>query len=212
MFKDISFSWELLRKTLHLSGFFILVLYTVLYHLFSQQVAILALTAILLVVLKIEYIRLEHKPKLVKIFEGLFREKERDHLHAVVFFFIACIISFAAFDYWIAVLAMLMTVFGDAFAALMGKFFGVTKIYRDKSYVGSLAGFLANVLVGFFVVPTLPWLFLTMAFVASLVEMFTGKLDDDLMVPLFAGFIGQMMVYFYDWNLPPVDFSNLGLF
>ncbi|MBI4235623.1 hypothetical protein HY604_04985 [Candidatus Peregrinibacteria bacterium] len=212
MFKDISFSWELLRKTLHISGLFVLILYTVLYHLFSQQVAILAMTALLLIVLEVDYIRIEHKPKLIKIFEGIFREKEKDYLNAVVFFIISCIISFAAFDYWIAVLAMLMTVFGDAFAALFGRLFGETKIYREKSYVGTLAGLLANVLVGFFVIPALPLLFFAMAFVASMVEMFTGKLDDNLTVPLFAGFVGQMIVYFYDLNLPQVNFSNLGLF
>lgn len=212
MFKDISFSWELLRKTLHFSGLVILVLYTVMYHLFSEQVAILVLTALLLILLEIDYVRIEHKPKLVKIFEGIFRQKEEDYLNGAVFFVIACVIAFAAFDYWIAVLAMLMTVFGDAFAGLFGRLFGATKIYRDKSYVGSLAGFMANVLVGFFVVPGLPWLFLGMAFVASLVEMFTGKLDDNLTVPLFAGFVGQMMVYFYNLDLPPIAFTNLGLF
>jgi hypothetical protein len=34
-----------------------------------------------------------------------------------------------------------------------------------------------------------------MALVASIVELMTGKLDDNLTVPLFAGFTGQIIAY-----------------
>ena len=51
-----------------------------------------------------------------------------------------------------------------------------------------------------------------MAIVASFVEVITNKLDDNLTVPLFAGFVGQMIVYYGDLVLPPIDFTFLGLF
>ena len=56
-----------------------------------------------------------------------------------------------------------------------------------------------------------------MAFVATLSEMLSSKIDDNLTVPLFAGFVGQMIVYVVGIELPaielpPIDFSFLGLF
>lgn len=209
-----SLFWELFRKTLHLSGLFILVFYTVLFHYFSEQVAILALTALLLLFLEIEYVRLEHRPKIVEVFEGLFRDRENDYLISAVFFVISCIIAFAAFEYWIATLAMLMTVFGDIFAAIFGKAFGKTKIFErhEKTYVGTLAGFAANLTVGFLAVPDFFYLALVMAIAASLVELFTNKLDDNLTVPLSAGFVGQMLVYYNGYVLPPVELGFLAWF
>jgi len=62
---------------------------------------------------------------------------------------------------------------------------------------------------------TLPGLLvvvLPMAVVATVVELFTSKLDDNLTVPLFAGFVGQMIVLFGEVRLPPVDFNFLGWF
>ena len=41
-----------------------------------------------------------------------------------------------------------------------------------------------------------------MAFTATAVEVVTNKLDDNFTVPLFAGFVGQMIVYYTDITLP----------
>jgi dolichol kinase len=203
---------ELLRKLFHLSGLFIVVLYTLLLNYFSSSVAILSITALLLLLLEIEYIRLEHKPKLATVFSALFRKHERNNIASSVFFVISCVICFAAFDYWIAVLAMFMTVFGDLFAAIIGKAFGKLRIWRKKTLVGTMSGLGANLLVGLLILPLSPIVFIPMAFIASSVEMITNKLDDNLTVPLFAGFAGQMIVKLLDLPLPPLDFSILGFF
>ncbi|MFA7685473.1 MAG: phosphatidate cytidylyltransferase, partial [Candidatus Gracilibacteria bacterium] len=123
-----------------------------------------------------------------------------------------CIISFATFDYWIAFIAVSMTVFGDLAAALFGKAFGTTKIYGNKSVIGTLGGFLMNMIVGFLALPHMFIVFAPMAVVASFVEVFTRKMDDNLTVPLFAGFLGQMIVLYFGLNLPPIEFTFLGLF
>ncbi len=204
--------WELIRKSVHLSGLGIVLLYTGLLNFFSERIAILVLTGLLLVFLEIEYIRLEHKPKIVDRLKSLMRPHEQDNLAASVFFVISCIIAFAAFDYWIAVLAMFMTIFGDLFAALIGKYFGQTKLYKEKTLIGTLSGLAANLVSGLLILPEIVIVVIPMAFIASFVELITIKLDDNLTVPLFSGFAGQMIIQYYDITLPPLDFSVLGLF
>ncbi|MBD3331190.1 hypothetical protein GF354_06750 [Candidatus Peregrinibacteria bacterium] len=212
MFKMTGLVWEIIRKLVHLSGLFIIIFYTLLIHVFSEQIALLAITGLLLLLLEIEYIRIEHQPKIVNFVKSIFRDHEEDHVAGSVFFVISCIICFAAFDYWIAVLAMFMTIFGDLVSALVGKSFGVTKIYRNKSVAGTFSGLGANLIVGALTLPYLYMIFIPMAFVASFVEMITGKLDDNLTVPLFAGFTGQMLIWIFNISLPAPEFSILGFF
>lgn len=207
-----SIIWELLRKTVHLSGLLIVVGYTLILHFFSDRIAILAMTALLLILLEIEYVRLEHRSRFTQAFDSLFRKHEKDNISGAVFLVVSCILCFAAFDYWIAVVALFMTVFGDLFASLFGRAFGKTIIYNTKTYVGTIAGLLANVAVGILILPEVVWLVVAMGFVATFTELITNKMDDNLTVPLFAGFAGQMLVYIMEIDLPSVDFTYLGLF
>lgn len=189
-----SFQKEVVRKMFHLLEVPLLLLYTLLRQWWSEEAAIIVLTACLLVLLEIEYIRLEVKPRLPKIM-NVFRARERNNVTGTFFFLCATIIAFSAFDYEVALLALLMTVFGDLVSALVGMEFGKRPLFRRKTWEGTLAGFGANLLVGYLVFPTFPLLFAGMALVASAVELFTNKLDDNLTVPLFSGFTGQMIVF-----------------
>lgn len=197
---------------MHLSGLSIVVGYTLLLNYFSERIAILVITALLLILLEVEYFRLEHKPRLAAMFDGLWRKHERDNISGAVYLVISCIICFSAFEYWVAFLALFMTGFGDLFAAIFGKAFGKTLLYRNKTFVGTFAGLMANLLVGFLILPDYAILFIPMAVTASFVEFTTNKLDDNLTVPVFAGFVGQMIFYHFSINLPPIDFTFLGLF
>lgn len=212
MFKSSPFIWELLRKAVHLSGLLIVVGYTLLLNYFSERTAILIITALLLILIEIEYIRVEHRPKIITFFKGLFRRHEKDNISGAVFLVISCIICFAAFEYWIAFLALFMTVFGDLFAAILGRAFGKTVILNGKTLVGTLSGLAANLIVGVLILPNYLFLIVPMAFTASFVEFTTNKLDDNLTVPLFTGFIGEMIIVYTQVNLPPIDFTFLGLF
>ncbi len=212
MSKHSGLFWELGRKTVHLSGLSIVVGYTLMLNYFSERTSILTLAALLLILLHIEYVRIEHKPRLASMFDGLFRVHEKDNISGAVFLVISCIVCFAAFEYWVAFLALFMTVFGDLFAAIFGRAFGKTKILNHKTIVGTAAGLVANLIVGILILPELLLLVIPMAVTASFVEFITNKLDDNLTVPLFSGFVGQMVVYFWDITLPPIDFTFLGLF
>lgn len=185
---------EILRKFFHLMEVPAVLVYSLIRHFWSEQAAAIALTALLLLLLEIEYIRLEVKPKLPRVL-NVFRARERNNVTSMVFFVAATIISFGTFDYDIALLALLLTVFGDLVSALVGIKFGRHILVGKKTWEGFLAGLVMNIIVGFLVIPSLPVVFIPMALVASLVEVLTNKLDDNITVPLFAGFSGQMIVY-----------------
>jgi len=203
---------EFLRKLIHLSGALIVVVYTLLVNYFSQRIAILALTFLLLFLLEIEYVRLEHKPKMMKLLNPLLRKHEENNISASVFLVISCIICFSAFDYWVAASAMLMAVFGDFFAALIGRFFGKTTIYKTKTLVGTLACLMANLGVAYLILPGMHLINIPMAIVATVVELFTRKIDDNLSVPIFAGFVGQIIVFYFAIQLPVMQFTLPALF
>ncbi len=183
----------------------VLLVYTIIRHQFSQRFAILAVTVLLLILLEIEYIRLEYHPKIPSEID-VFRPRERNNVVGSIFFICATIIVFAAFDYPIAVLALLLTVFGDLASALIGIKFGRTFLYREKTLEGFLAGLGMNLLVGYFLLPSYPVVYLSMAAVASVVELLTGKLDDNLTVPLISAFTGQVLIYLL--NIPLSTFPG----
>lgn len=186
---------EILRKFFHLLEVPALLAYTLIRNFFNERLAILALTALLLILLEIEHIRLEYRPKIPKIFDVL-RNREKNNVTGMIFFIAATIIVFAAFDYMVALTALALTVFGDLAAALIGIKFGRHYIYKDKTLEGFLGGLAMNCLVGYLLLPSQPLIFLSMALIASIVELFTCKLDDNLTVPLFAAFTGQILTYF----------------
>jgi dolichol kinase len=191
---------EILRKLFHLMELPALVVYSIIRHVWSDKAAGLALTALFLLLMEIEYVRLEVKPKFPEAID-VFRPREKDNVTGAIFFVAATIICFSVFDYTIAFTALLLTIFGDLASALIGIKFGKHKLFRKKSLEGFLAGLAMNLIVGALIMPDYPAIYLTMAFVASTVELLTGKLDDNLTVPLFAGFTGQLIAYEMQVNL-----------
>lgn len=191
------FTRELLRKTFHLlGGLLVVFLYAILHKFFSDRIAILGLTALLLLLLEIEYVRIEHELSLPGHVESLLRRHEKNSLTGALWITASSIIAFAAFDYPIAFLALLFAIFGDLASSIFGMKFGKRKLYAKKSWVGFFAGLFVNVFCGYLILPEQPIVFLSMALVASVVELVTSKLDDNFTVPLFAGFVGQSMVFF----------------
>lgn len=201
-------SRELIRKSVHLLQLPIIAAYSVTQYYFSSQTATLGLTALLLLLLEFEYIRIDYQTKLgsrlTDFFSRIFilRKHEKNNVTGAIFFTMSTIIAFSSFDYTIALLALLMAIFGDFAAAVAGITFGKKKIFRNKSYVGCLTGLFVNITMGAFVLPGFSSLYLPMAVTATVVEGLTQKLDDNLTVPLFSGFIGQLAVYWFHISLP----------
>lgn len=159
----------------------------------AKQVALLFLVSLLIIFLILEYLRLELGWKM-PFFSQFIRPKEENRMYGVIYFLSATIISLAVFDHKIALAALLMTTFGDMMAALVGRRYGTTLIYKNKTWAGFLAEMGTNLIVGFFVLNNI-YIIIGMALSATVVETLVDELDDNLLIPIFSGFVGQVIQF-----------------
>ncbi|AKB17843.1 MULTISPECIES: diacylglycerol/polyprenol kinase family protein [unclassified Methanosarcina] len=183
--------FEVLRKSVHL----ISVLIVLIYELYGKETILWVLMLFLITVLVLEYLRLEQDMK-IPIFHVMYREHEADSCGGHIFFALGAIATISLFSKEIAYVAILMTTFGDLAAALIGKFYGKKRIFKkifknDKSLEGSTSEFIIDLLIGLIVIGD-PFVTLVMAFFATLTETAVNKIDDNLVIPVFSGFFGQM--------------------
>tara|TARA_Y100000310_G_C20336478_1_gene647768 strand:+ start:190 stop:705 length:516 start_codon:yes stop_codon:yes gene_type:complete len=168
------------------------VLYVTLEKGVSKEIALLTLTFILLLLLALEYLRLELNIDL-PIVEQFVRAKEERKMHGAIFFLSAVIITLAVFDFRIALAALLMTTLGDLSASIVGQRYGKTLIFKNKTLKGCGVELLINLIIGFIVLQNI-YIIIAMALTATLVETFVNELEDNLFVPLFSGFLGQLLL------------------
>jgi dolichol kinase len=132
----------------------------------------------------------------IPFFYMMYREHEANSCGGHIFFALGAIATISLFSREIAYAAVLMTTFGDLAAALIGKFYGKKRIFKkifknDKSLEGSTSEFIIDLLIGLVIVGD-PLVSLIMAFIATLTETAVNRIDDNLVVPVFSGFFGQM--------------------
>jgi dolichol kinase len=192
--------WEIFheigRKIIHLTILITLILFYAIKNQVGQQAAFLFLVALLLVFLTLEYFRLDLKLKL-PFFHKLTRPKEEYRVYGAIFFLSSTIIALAAFDTPIALAALLMTTFGDTSAAIAGKKYGTTMLFRNKTLVGFVTELITTLVVAviislFFSINI--YILIVMAFAATITETMVDELDDNLVVPIVSGFIGQILL------------------
>ncbi|MBU1704405.1 MAG: CTP--2,3-di-O-geranylgeranyl-sn-glycero-1-phosphate cytidyltransferase, partial [Nanoarchaeota archaeon] len=143
-----TFTHELGRKAVHLSILLVIFGYYLIEQTFGKQLALLALVGLLILFLIFEFFRLE-LDMTPPFFEQFIRPKERTRPYGVIYFLSGTIISLAVFDFKIAFAALLMTTFGDMGAALIGKRYGKTIIFKNKTVSGGLTELTINLFVGF---------------------------------------------------------------
>ena len=207
------------RKLIHLFSLSFILVYLTFNTLFTHRMALLMLSFMLIILLEIEYIRIELKPR-IPILSDLWKRYRRTHekkaLGGEVFFLIGAIITLAIFDVRVAVAGILMTTFGDTAAALFGKL-GKIQLIKGRNLEGIIAEFFVNFIICFFVLrddagkEVLNYLMLqgdpiwTTIFVmstsATFIETIVTKLDDNLLVPLFSGFLGHLTLLLRNFNI-----------
>lgn len=192
---------ELIRKTIHVSSLALPIGLCLAPLELSKPIMV----AVTLATVLVDAVRL-YEPHFRRLFWFLFgrilREHERHNLLGSTFLLIAALISIFAFPKPVAVVALGFLVVGDTVAALVGKRWGRHKIL-DKSLEGSLACLAACILVGaiYRLYPGSPlpgahltglelsWIKIAVgALVATLFELLPLPLDDNLRIPLSAGF------------------------
>ncbi len=184
-----SFFDEILRKGLHLASVAIVLVYA----FFGKQIVLYFMTVYLILVLLIEHMRLDHGFRLPFI-HYLLRRKEETSIAGHVYFTLGAIVAVSAFSEHVAYAAILMATFGDMSAALIGKKFGRTRIFRgEKSLEGCVAEFIVDIIIGYAFISN--WsIALIMAFVATLIETSFEKIDDNLAIPIFSGFVAELLL------------------
>jgi len=131
-------------------------------------------------------------------FHQFIRPKEQYRVYGVIFFLSSTIIVFAVFDTAIALAALLMTTFGDMVAAIAGKRYGTTILFKNKTVVGFVAELITNLTVAVLISLVFAlniYIPILMAFVATATETLVDEMDDNLIVPVVSGFIGQVLLF-----------------
>jgi len=192
-----NFFHEIGRKIIHITILIVLIFYFIIKNQVGQRAALLFLVLLLIIFLILEYFRLELNFKL-PFFHQFIRPKEQYRVYGVIYFLISTIIVFAVFDTAIALAALLMTTFGDVAAAIAGKKYGTTILFKNKTVVGFVAELITNLIVAVLISLVFAiniYIPILMAFIATSTETLVDDLDDNLIVPVVSGFIGQLLVF-----------------
>ena len=183
--------FEFRRKFVHAFALLSIPIYYFFFTLVGKQITLLGFLFVLLFFIVLEYFRI-YEGKRFPIINLLWREKEGSGLGGQVYFMIGIIIAFSIFDFRIAMTAILMTTFGDMAAALFGIAFGKHKVIGNKTWEGTSAEFVVNLLIGILIIKS--WtIAIPMALTATIVEVVFPHVDDNLAIPTFSGFIGQCL-------------------
>jgi dolichol kinase len=185
-------AFEIKRKLIHISSVVYILIYYFFEKFFSQKAALLTLSFILICFSFLEFLKMKYNYK-IPFFHRFFRENEKDAFSGSIFLVIGVIIAFAIFEFNIAVTAILMMIFGDTASAIIGRC-GNHKIrHLGVSWEGILSEFLVDLAVGFIFLNNIP-IVLIMALTATFVEIALKPVDDNLAVPVVAGFAGQSLM------------------
>jgi dolichol kinase len=121
-----------------------------------------------------------------RMFWMLLKDKESGQITGSSYMLIGIVITLSLFEPAIACAALLFNALGDPAAAVVGKGIGRVRFSNGKSLEGVLAMLAVCVAVG---VSMIGFGLTAMAGAvsASVMEFFTGKMDDNLTVPLVSG-------------------------
>jgi dolichol kinase len=126
------------------------------------------------------------------------RAKEENSLGGQVYYILGVILALSLFEFPIAITVILMTVFGDMAAAIFGIAFGKHWIKQldETAWEGIIAEFVVDLVIGYLILAN--WVIvIPMALMATFVETIFPHVDDNLAIPIFAGFIGQALKILY---------------
>jgi len=184
-----------LRKSWRICG----IIFPLVYYFSNKITAVFILLPVLCLFLLIEFFRFRiarFNERLFVIFGQILKEKERKSLLTSTTFLVSVLVTLILFRKDIAITAMLFLIFGDAASAVVGTYFGRTKIL-NKSLEGSLAFLVTCLLIGLLTKATgigLAWpIIIAGAFTATITELLYLPLDDNFTIALFSGLVMSLV-------------------
>ena len=202
--KSQKYRHEIARKLLHMCSFLIVIFI----YLTDKQIACIVIGTILVILFLGNTILLSSGFRFlnefkVKYFSFLLRNNEKYGYISSNWFLLGCFLSVLLFSKEIAMLAITVLIFGDAFAALIGMKFGKHKFKNGKSWEGTL-GFIGAsylLLAGFYFAIDLTLSFAAAALIVipitAVSEVYSKqlKIDDNLLIPLIFGVLMTGLLY-----------------
>ncbi|MBL7996165.1 hypothetical protein JNM05_12400 [bacterium] len=181
------------------------------YYLTDYTTALWTLGALLGLAVLIEYARLAHSSinrLFHKIFGSMLRNTESFHYSGATYLLISSFLVILVFHKEIAILCLLFLIFGDGFAAIIGKTFGRTRLF-NKTLEGTLAFLIMAVGIGFFFNYIPISIRLTGALTAALIELLPMRTSDNLRIPIISGSIMELMLVSHLQNQSPVNSTDV---
>lgn len=193
---------ELLRKSTHLSGLIL----PILYFFFDKPFMLIVVGSITFIAYSVEFGK-RYFPKFSKYFFQYLKPLLRAHelegaITGATYYITGVLLCIIIFDKSIAIACIFFIILGDTAAALVGKRWGRTKLIGNKSLEGSAACFIVCSLITLFLINPIVGntgainliVGITGAFFATLTELLPLRIDDNLTVPLISGAIMQLMI------------------
>lgn len=186
---QISFSAELVRKGIHLFALTIPIGYIFV----SLPLAIFWVGLSTAVSFFIDFSRFRKWMLwswLANIMGSIFREHEmKGGLSGATYILVTALVTIIVFPKTIAIAALTFIIIGDTAAAIVGRRYGKHRLIGRKSLEGSAACLISLSLISV-IIPGLPYQAgFAGAAAATLTELLSGKVDDNLTVPMVSGIV-----------------------
>ena len=183
---------ELLRKSIHLSGLTLPVIY-----LFLDKPRMLifvgVLTGFAFIVELMKWLSSGFADLFFRILAPLLRSHERKGaVTGATYYLMSAFLCILFYAKTLAIVCIFFMVLGDMAAALVGKKWGRTKLLGSKSLEGSAACFIVCVAIA--LVQLNPIIAVIGASVATFVELMPFPIDDNLTVPLISGAVMHFLM------------------
>ena len=117
---------------------------------------------------------------------------EKNEVHPATFALLGLSLALQIAGFDLALAAFSMFVWGDSLAAVIGRGFGRIKLFKTKTWEGSLAMFLFSMMAGAFFIKVLFLLFV-LSVLATLIELFLLRVPDALVLPLSIAVLGKLI-------------------
>ncbi len=114
--------------------------------------------------------------------------------HSSTLGILGALLAVEFFDIKIVAAAILMMAISDPIGAIIGLHVRVAPFFRRKNLAGAFASLVINFVIAALILNSLT-VIAGMALAAALIGLFVEKLDDNLMIPLIAGLVGELLSY-----------------